>query len=185
MTANLPAMTNPGTLTSAPLSEKVQALVSRSDSYNDSPVVGPKTAAQLRQFLALPDVHPMPDRPQMEMMIGRLANATAQAKTSEAEAKERMAAYWLALHDIPLEDLRWAYAELVKTSTFLPTPAEIRTKAQHPGLMRAFHRTRARMLLTKHEREWSEPVEYVRPEELEQIKAEVAKALSTATIDRT
>lgn len=180
MTANLPATTNPGTLTSAPLSEKVRDLVCRSESYNDSPVVGPKTAAQLRQFLALPDVHAMPERDQMDMMIARLALATAQPKISQAEADERMEAYWLALHDIPLEDLRWAYAELVKTATFLPTPAEIRAKAQYPGLMRTFHRTRAQMLLTKHEREWSEPVEYVRPEELEQIKAEVAKALRHA-----
>ncbi len=152
--------------------------MSRSDSYNDSPVVGPKTAAQLRAFLAMPDVHAMPEREQMDMMIGRLALATAQAKVSEAEANERLEAYWLALHDLPLEDLRWAYAELVKTATFLPTPAEIRAKAQYPGAMRAFRRTRAQMLLTKHEGEWSEPVEYVKPEEIAQIKADVAKALT-------
>lgn len=114
------------------------------------------------------------------MMIGRLALATAQAKLSENEADERMDAYWLALHDIPLEDLRWAYAELVKTATFLPTPAEIRAKAQYPGLMRAFRRARAQMLLTKHDREWSEPVEYIRPEEIEQVKAAVAKALTAS-----
>ena len=111
-------------------------------------------------------------------MIGRLALATAQAKVSEAEAEERMAAYWLALHDIPLDDLRWAYGELVKTATFLPTPAEIRTKALWPGHMRALRRTRATMLIAKHEREWREPVEYVKPEELDAIKAEVARALS-------
>ena len=178
MTANLPATTNPGTLTLGSLPAKVQALVSTADSYRDSPVVGPNTARQLREFVAAPEVHAMPERSQVVTMIGRLALATAQAKVSEAEAEERMAAYWIALHDVPLDDLRWAYGEIVKTATFLPTPAEIRTKALWPGSMRAFRKTRATMLIAKHEREWREPIEYVKPEELAQLRAEVAKALS-------
>lgn len=162
----------------ASLPDKLLALVSRADSYNDSPVVGPNTARQLREFLAQPDVQAMPERGQVDTMIGRLALATAQPKVSEAEAEERMAAYWLALHDIPLDDLRWAYSELVKTATFLPTPAEIRAKAQYPGTMRAFRRTRAQMILAKHEREYRETVEYVKPEEARAIMDQTAKALS-------
>lgn len=181
MTANLPTPMESKTLTLGSLPDKLLALVSQADSLRDSPVVGPNTARQLREFLATPDVQAMPEKSQVTTMIGRLALATAQAKISEAEAEERMAAYWLALHDIPLDDLRWAYSELVKSATFLPTPAEIRAKAMLPGAMRAFRKTRARMLIAKHEREWREPVEYVKPEELAQITADVAKALSDQT----
>lgn len=181
MTANLPTTTKSAIPMPVSLPDKLLGLVSQADSLRDSPVVGPNTARQLREFLATPDVQAMPEKSQVTTMIGRLALATAQAKISEAEAEERMAAYWLALHDIPLDDLRWAYGELVKSATFLPTPAEIRAKAQLPGAMRAFRKTRARMLIAKHEREWREPVEYVKPEELAQITADVAKALSVQT----
>ena len=181
MTANLPATTKSAIPTLASLPDKLLALVSQADSLRDSPVVGPNTAAQLREFVAAPDVQAMPERSQVATMIGRLALATAQAKVSEAEAEERMAAYWLALHDIPIDDLRWAYGELVKGATFLPTPAEIRAKALIPSAMRAFRKTRARMLIAKHEREWRPPVEYVKPEEIAAIKSETAKALSAQT----
>lgn len=117
-------------------------------------------------------------RNQVEVMIGKLAMATAQAKVSEDEAAARIELYWLALNDIPIDDLRAAFVDLVRTSKFLPTPAEVRTAALLPGARRRYAKSRARHLAWLHDREWRAPIEAIRPDELEALKAEAGKALS-------
>lgn len=137
-----------------------------------SPVVGPKTAAELRAYAAEPEPAPA-ERDQVDVMIAKLAMATAQSKVSQAEADERIDLYWLALKDIPCCDLRWAFAELVKTATFLPTPAEVRTKALVPGSRRRYAKSRARHLAWKHDVEWRPPVEPIDPAEVTALLATV------------
>lgn len=138
----------------------------------DNPVVGPKTAAALTAFAAEPEP-PTATEQQVETMIGKLAMATAQTKVSAAEAEGRLELYWLALRDIPLDDLRGAFVELVRTCTFLPTPAEVRKAASLKGAVRRHAKSRARCLVKLHEREWREPAEQVRPEEVRAVLASV------------
>lgn len=135
------------------LNDKLTALVLGSDS----PVVGPVSAGHLRAFAEQPEP-PLAEQAQVETMIGKLAIATAQPKVSEAEATARVDLYWLALRDLPVDDLRAAFVELVKTATFLPTPAEVRTAAVRQGAMRRYGKSRARYLAMLHDREWKPPV---------------------------
>jgi len=146
----------------------------------DNPIVGPKTATQLRAFAAEPEPE-LASKDQVEVMIGKLALATAQAKTTEAEANARIELYWLALNDIPVCDLRAAFTDLVRKSTFLPTPAEVRTAAMLPGARRRYAKSRAKHLAWLHDREWKPPVEVVSAAELEAVKAEVSKALAATS----
>lgn len=173
----LPSTTRPrGTLTSAPsLPSKLHALL----MSGDSPIVGPETAKQLTEFAAAPEPE-LARRDQVEVMIGKLAMATAQAKVSQAEAAERIELYWLALRDLPADDLRAAFLEILRTAKFLPTPAEIREAAMRAGSSRRYAKSRAKFLAWKHLVEWREPVKSISPEEFQQLKAEMATA-SVAT----
>jgi len=141
----------------------------------DNPVVGPNTARQLSEFAGAPEPE-LASRDQVEVMIGKLAMATAQAKVSEDEATARLELYWLALNDIPVCDLRAAFTDLVRTSKFLPTPAEVRTAALLPGARRRYAKSRARHLAWLHDREWKPPVQAITPEELATLKIKVGDA---------
>lgn len=135
-------------------------------------MVGPKAARELMAFADAPEP-PAAERGQVDVMIGKLALATAQARVSPDEAEERLGLYWLALNDIPVADLRWAFAELIKTATFLPTPAEVRRKALFPGDQRRFAKSRARHLVWLHKREWRDPADILPPEEVKELLATV------------
>ncbi len=113
----------------------------------------------------------------VEVMIGKLAMATAQAKVSPEEANERIEIYWLALRDIPVSDLRAAYVELVRTAKFLPTPAEIRTAALKAGSTRRFAKSRARYLAWRHSVEWTPPVQLVAADEVAALMAQATSGL--------
>ena len=78
-----------------------------------------------------------------------------------------------ALRDVPLNDLRAAFVDLVRTCTFLPTPAEVRKAALHKGAVRRHAKSRAGWLVKLHEREWKPAAELVRPEEVRAVLASV------------
>lgn len=160
--AKLPATTKSKTPTlGSPLDTKLTDLL----LSGDSPVVGPETAQTLSAFAAEPEPA-LANEGEVTTMIGKLAMATAQSRVSEAEAEERIAMYWLALRDLPLVDLRIAFVELLKTATFLPTPAEVRSQAIKAGALRRYAKSRARHLAWKHEIEWRPEGERVSPDEL-------------------
>lgn len=172
MNDNLPALTNCKTLTPAPsLDVKLSELLLSSDS----PVVGPKSAVALRAFAAEPEP-PLAERDQVDVMIGKLALATAQPKVSDAEAGERLNLYWRALGDIPLEDLRQAFDQLLRTATFLPTPAEVRKAAMQQTGKRLYAKSRARYLAWKHDTEWRPAEDTIPPEELRALLANLTTA---------
>jgi hypothetical protein len=139
---------------------------------SDNPVVGPKSAAALSAFAEQPEP-PLADRDQVETMIGKLAMATAQPKVSDAEATARVEMYWLALRDVPVDDLRAGFLDLLRGCTFLPTPAEVRTAAMRHGALRRHMKSRARWLVKIHEREWREPGDMVDPAEVRALLASV------------
>lgn len=169
MTASLPATTNPRTLTSAPsLPAKLNDLV----LSGDSPIVGPESAKALAAFAEAPEP-PLATQEQVETMIGKLAMATAQAKVSEGEASARVEMFWLALRDLPVDDLRGAFLELLRGSKFMPTPAEVRSAAVRQGAQRRYAKSRAKHLAWKHEQEWKPALEQVAPDELRALLAGV------------
>lgn len=150
MTATLPQTTSSQTLTLAPsLPDRLNELL----ASGESPVVGPETAGMLTAYAEQPEP-PLASKAQVEVMIGKLALATAQPKVSEAEASARIELYWLALNDVPVDDLRQGFADLVKTAKFLPTPAEVRTAAMKFAARRKYLKSRARHLAWKHRTEW-------------------------------
>jgi hypothetical protein len=169
MTEHLPATTRSRTPT---LGLQLDAKLNDLLLSAESPVVGPNSAAALRVFAAEPEP-PLVTEPEVETMIGKLAIATAQPKVSEAEANERLSMYYLALKDLPVADLRQAFVELLRTSTFLPTPAEVRTAALKAGALRRYTKSRARHLVWKHEQEWRPESDIVPPEELSALLATV------------
>lgn len=136
----------------------------------DSPVVGPNTAAQLQAFADEPEPA-APTQDQIDTLVGKLALATAQARVSDAEASARLEMYWLALRDLPIEDLRGGFVELLRNSTFMPTPAEVRSAAIQKGALRRYAKSRARHLVWKHEQEWKPAGETVAPEDLRALMA--------------
>lgn len=139
---------------------------------SDNPIVGPNTALQLAAFAAEPEP-PLASRDQVGVMIGKLALATAQPKTTEAEAGERIELYWLALNDIPVADLRAAFSELIRIAKFLPTPAEVRRAALVAGSPRKYAKSRARHLAWKHSVEWKPPVDAIPEAEVRALLASV------------
>lgn len=141
----------------------------------DNPVVGPNAARQLSEFAASPEPE-LATPEQVEVMIGKLAMVTAQAKVSDEEAAARLELYWLALNDIPVCDLRTAFTELVRSAKFLPTPAEVRTAALKPGASRRYAKSRAKHLAWLHEREWKPPVQAITAEELATLKVKIGDA---------
>src|SRR5690606_4501674 len=134
----------------------------------DSPIGGPQTARALREFAAEPDPQ-LPTKAEGEKMMASLAVATAQAKVSESEAQARLEMYCVALQVRPADALRSAFVGLVQTAKFLPTPSEVRTAGLRAGSQRRYAKSRAQYLAWKHEQEWKEPQEAVRPEELQAL----------------
>lgn len=136
--------------------EKLNALVLNGERHSDLPVVGPKSAQALRDFLDSPEP-PTAEQKQIEGMLVKLAIALPKAQSSEAEAHARLDIYWQALRDIPLTDLHYAFSKLVQQAKFFPTVKEILDAAAYPAAARSYRKGRARTLLLKHEREWKAP----------------------------
>lgn len=72
------------------------------------------------------------DRPEfMRLLLGL-------AETYRREASEALIdGYWLGLADMPVADIRKGVAACLKTSTFMPSPAEIRSKAMGGSELKA------------------------------------------------
>ena len=158
-----------------PLSDKLSALL----TAKDSPVVGPITATALREWLAAPRIDPdLPTAERVENMIARLSLATKERAVSEREAKERLDLYWRALRDVPLVDLGRAFDDILKSATFMPTPAEVRSKAARYTALRNFRHSRAKHLVWLHDTRWTALIpegQAIAAGELAELKAGLAE----------
>jgi len=137
---------------------------------SDFPTIGPKSAETLQQYVDAPRP-PMPEREQVEVMIAKLALATASQKRSQDEESERLELYWMTLRIYPLVDLRGAFLKLLRTCKFMPTPAEIDSVVQEEGRARRRKLMRAEYLLMLHHRDYVPPKEYVTAEELAELRS--------------
>lgn len=180
---NLPAtrtQTSPAILSlEPPLSDKLSALL----LSGDSPVVGLNTSTDLRNWLAAPRDEPeLPTVERMENLIARLSLATKERATSASEARERLDLYWRALRDIPLIDLGRAFDQLLRTMTFMPTPAEVRKAALRFTSKRGFMLSRARHLVWLHDTKFIAevpPEQAISQAEMDEIKAAMAAKFPT------
>jgi hypothetical protein len=156
------------------LSDKLSALL----ASGDSPVVGPKTADALQAYLDGP--WPEPERPtqdRIDAMVSRLSLATKERRPSEQEARERLDLYWRALRDCTMLDLAAAFDDLLRTSTFMPTPAEVFQRASAAKAKREYRKSRARHLVWKHKQEWRKPIpddQRITAEEFQALRSIVA-----------
>lgn len=140
------------------LPDKLSALLDEGLSLKHMPVIGPKTAGQLREYIAQPEP-PLVSEGQVENMIGKLSMALPKAQVSDAEAKERLAIYWQALKHHALADLHQAFAILLRKCRFFPTIAEIEEVVNPIRYKRIGRMAQARLLVLKHEHEWSPPLD--------------------------
>ena len=160
------------------MSDKLNALL----QSGDSPVIGPNSVGALEAFLAAQPALDMPTEERIDTMIARLAMATKERRQSVAESRERLALYWRTLRELPLVDLMRAFDDLLRTCTFMPTPAEVYAAANSYRRQREFKASRARHLIAKHNREWAPPLadeDRASPEDIAAIKASLAEHFPT------
>lgn len=153
-----------------PLSEKLSVLL----LSGDSPIIGPTAAFELRTWLAAIEAYGQPPSAsldEIENVVSRLSLATKERALSVEENKERLELYWRALQDIPRADINRAFDVLIRTTKWMPTPAEIHTEAKRHSAKRDYRISRARHLVWKHDREYiAPPAERITAEEIAQIK---------------
>ena len=134
------------------------------------PVIGPKTACQLREYANQPEP-PLVRRDQVEVMLAKLSMALPKAQSSEAETTERLDIYWQALKHHALPDLHQGFAALLRKCRFFPTIAEIEEVLEPIRGQRLGRTAQARLLVLKHEREWSPPLDEADMADPDAVKA--------------
>lgn len=113
----------------------------------------------------------------IDVMVSRLSLATKERAASAAEAKERLDLYWRVLRDCAMGDLAKAFDDLLRTKTFMPTPAEVFAAAQTHKAKRDWCKSRARHLVWKHRQEYQKPIpddQRITAEEFAALRAIVA-----------
>jgi hypothetical protein len=124
----------------------------------------------------------MPTADNVDKLVSRLALATKERPLAPAEAKERLTLFWRVLRDLPMLDLAAGFGDLLRTKTFMPTPAEVYSAANLHRARRNWILSRAKHLIHLHERDWIPPVpveEQVTHHELEAVKLQIADAFPT------
>jgi hypothetical protein len=147
------------------------------------PVIGPKTAGMLREFIDH-TAPPMPEIGDIENMLARLALVMREGKTTPEEAGARLDLYWRGLRDVSLPALHHAFDNLLATATFFPSVKEI-IDATEGSSCRKFgaRRNVAKALLLKHDREWRAPVQPIEPAEVSELKAAMASATDALRVN--
>lgn len=121
-------------------------------------VCGPASRAALQAYIdgAQP---PVPTDEEIDTIVAGLALALPRKQNDGSAAEAKLDIYAQALSDIPLVDLRAASDVLIKTAKFFPTVAEIRKAALVTMGPRHSRIARARLMILRHDREWSPPSE--------------------------
>lgn len=153
------------------LTEKLKGLLAGSDA----PVIGPNTAAELRTWLEQAEAsQPALATPQqIDEAVSMLSLALKEKGGMTAkDATAKLTLFCTALDDVTGSDLARGAAKLLKTATFMPTPAELRNASLSFATRRFHAMSRARHLLWKHKMEWTAPpAEVVPADELKGLLA--------------
>ena len=165
--------TSPPTRRSEPLlSDRLSELL---DS-GDSPVIGPKSAAALQQWLDAAPVLDLITEDRLDNLVAKLALATKERKLSDTEAKSRLDLFWSVLRGLPIVDLGLAAKDILRTHTFMPAPAEVYRRAAAHRAKREYRKSRARHLIWKHGVEYRNPTPGMTDDDREKFVEILAKA---------
>ncbi len=172
------AVANPATPSSTlRLSAKLRGLL----ESPDTPIVGPNTAGELRVWIAAAEaaLPALATPKEIEAGIALLALATKEkAGTTRADAHARLELFCRVLADVRGTDLDRGITKLLRTTRWMPTPAEVREAAMASASRRDYAISRARHLVWKHETQYAPPpLDPVAPEELAGLLAEAGAAL--------
>jgi hypothetical protein len=138
------------------------------------PVVGPKSAAVLREFVDYPEP-PLATEDWIEKQIVVLS-VKPQRGRSAVEAQMLINAYVPIMAEHSRVDLGYAIGRLMRESKWFPDISEIVELAVYAKGQRDFKRIQAATLVAKHEREWTPPIpedQRVAPEEVAALVAEL------------
>jgi hypothetical protein len=145
------------------------------------PIIGPKTAAELRIFVEHPEP-PMAEISWIENQIG-LLSIKPKRRSSVMEEKMLIDVFVDVLQEIPRLDLGYAFGRLIRENKWFPDVSEIVELANISRGKRNYKRSRAKALIMKHEQQWLDEktaADWVKPEEV----AKLVKSLSAASRDR-
>ena len=143
------------------------------------PIPGPHLLPALRAVIAAEPPRPSPT--DINGLVLKLCTVLAAKKSTPQEAAVMQQAYQDGLADIPLPDLHSACDQLVKTATFMPKVAEIREASARTMHRRLARQARCRMLVLRHEREWSPPGEMLTADEAQELRIVLSEALAQNT----
>ena len=157
--------------------DALNALVTKPSSYNDFPVVGPKTVDALQAYIDH-TAPPEATEGHIEALLGSIAGMPKKGR-SEGEARLEVERYIVGLKEFSLPDLKYAFRQASNECTFFPQVAEIRAYAIKARSARAFKIMQAKVIILKHRKEWAPPKEItpIPPEEIAAIIAETAAEL--------
>ena len=162
------------------LPEKLDALLDQRIMLPDMPVIGPKSAAYLREYIAA-CTPPAPTEDEFENMIGELSLVMVMPQASEVGEDARLEIYWRALSGHALPDLFAAFDQILRKCRFFPTIAEIEQIIAPIRAKRMARVNRAGLLLMKHEREWAPPAaDVVSMEDVAALRREARDGLAAA-----
>jgi len=122
-------------------------------------VIGPKTAAALTAWIEAQPIPEVATEERIDNMIAKLGMATKERQLSKEANDARLDLYCRALRDVPVIDLGKGFDDLLRTCTFMPTPAEVYQAAKKHTHQRDWKVHRAKHLVWLHRQEWSPPRE--------------------------
>lgn len=138
------------------------------------PIVGPKSAAALREFIEHPEP-PVATEEWIEAQIGTLS-IKPHRKATVADMAMILKTYVAVLAQYPRADLGYAFGRLLRESKWFPDISEILVHADYCRNTRSCKKVQAKVLLMKHEREWIAPIpedQIVKPEEVAALVSEL------------
>lgn len=138
------------------------------------PVVGPKSAAALREYIQHPEP-PLATVEWIEAQIGTLS-IKPHRKATVADMAMILRTYIAVLSEYPRTDLGYAFGRLLRENKWFPDVSEIVELANYCRRTRRFRKSQAEVLLAKHEREWTPPIpedQRVKPEEVAALVSEL------------
>lgn len=142
-------------------------LVESRNSSSEMPVVGPKSAAALREFIEHPEP-PVATEDWIEAQIGTLS-IKPHRKATVADMAMILKTYVAVLSEYPRADLGYAFGRLLRENKWFPDISEILAHADYCRNVRSRKKVQAKVLLMKHESEWIAPIpedQRVKPEEV-------------------
>lgn len=116
----------------------------------------------------------------IDTIVAGLAVALPRNKNDGAAANAKLDIYVQGLSDISLVDLQAASDHLIKTARFFPTVSEIRKAALVTMGPRNSRIARARLMILRHDREWSPPAEPITAAEAKELRGNLADPLAAS-----